>query len=138
MPKKNQKKGKTHSKVKKPNNYKSKNNQKVKTKKYFSKKSKLGFILVILAVILAIIMMLLLIEFRMIKNPIKNPLAQPQLFVIDDKCSLIVGQLMHTINDGDGCEMRCKTDCDVRKMDFYNSEFIKNEKDCNNCECYCK
>jgi len=138
MPEKSQKGRKKPSKTKQLKNHKLEKSQKVKTKKYSHRKNKFGFFLVILAILLATIITILLIEFKVINNPIKNPLAKPQLFVIDDKCSMIVGQLIHTINDGDGCEMRCKTECGVRKMDFYNSNFIKKQNDCNGCNCYCK
>ena len=103
------------------------------------KKSRKGiFITIILFIILLVLVILtLLFQLNIIKNPFKNFNSKPQLFSIKDECSLIVGKLIHNIKDEGSCQLMCKLNCNVRNLNFYNSEFKEIEKDCNECNCYC-
>ena len=108
-----------------------------------AKKSKvskrfISILIILLSAILVIIIPLLLIQIGLIKNPLNYLPSSPELFTIEDKCSLIVGQLIHNIGDEDSCQQICKSNCEVREMQFYSSEFEKKEEDCNKCNCYCE
>ena len=108
-----------------------------KFKRY--KKRKITLISIFLLVFLLVIMLLLfLFQLEIIKNPYAKFGAKPILFKIRDECSLIVGQLIHTYNDEGSCKNRCNAECEVRNFNFYNVEFIEKEKDCHECNCYCR
>jgi len=138
MPEKNQNGKRLSSRKKYLKDYRLENNLSKGLKKRSFKSINFGIIIIFLIIALLAIILILLVEFKIIDNPLDNPLSQPQLFDIEDRCSLIVGQLMHTIEGSDSCEIRCGTECEVREMNFYDSEFTKHENDCNSCECYCK
>ncbi len=104
------------------------------------RKSRKGvfIIIILLIVLLLVIIPILLFQLNIIGNPLKNLNSKPQLFVIKDECSLIVGKLIHNIKDEGSCQLICRSNCEVRSLNFYNSEFKEIEKDCNECNCYCK
>ncbi len=104
------------------------------------KKSRKGiFITIILLIaLLILIILILLFQLNIIKNPLGKFNSKPQLFSIKDECSLIVGKLIHNIKDEGSCQLICKSNCEVRSLNFYNSEFKEIENDCNECNCYCK
>ena len=135
--------GKTKKKVKKGSggkplkDYKLEKNGKTRKNSLFRSRN-FRIVLIILAILLAGIIFALLVESGYIENPLRSSFSSPELFVIEDSCSLIVGQLIHTIENSDTCEMRCKTECSVREMSFHDSEFVEKENDCNECNCYCK
>jgi len=118
---------------------KQKNNRKLKKnkKQVFHKKTML-FLMVILALFLAVLSAILLVQFNIIKNPLEKITQEKRVFNIKDECSLIVGQLIHTIKDDSTCELKCKTNCNSFDMNFDNSEFTAKKEDCNGCECTCK
>ncbi len=114
-----------------------------KSKKRSQKKIKkrtIKAIIAILVLILMVISLSLLIEFRVIKNPLKEIKlrAESKNFEIKDNCAVIVGRLIHSINDENTCELMCKTTCSTLEMKFQSSEFMKKEEDCNKCSCNCK
>ena len=108
----------------------------MKRRKLNRKNTKLALILLIIA--LLALVFILLVQFGFVNNPFEKLNREPELFRVEDSCSLIVGQLIHTINNADECEVRCKANCELRESDFHNSEFSQREKDCNLCNCYCK
>jgi len=89
------------------------------------------------AVVLITLILALLIQTNTIANPLRGLLAKEQTFSISDDCSLIVGQLIHTIASDDVCEMRCKTYCQTREISYTNHLFTTRQNDCNVCECSC-
>ena len=109
-----------------------------KKKKNNKKSKKIIIGAIILILLLSVIILILLIQFKIIKYDFKSFALKPELFKIEDKCSVIVGQLIHTVNNEGTCMMKCKTECEVRDMKFFNLEFIEIENDCNKCSCYCK
>lgn len=118
--------------------YKLMNGEDKKKRRDF-KKSKVFIILVIiLIIILATTVVAILTEFGIIENPLENSFSKPELFMARDLCSLIAGQLIHTINDEDSCRMVCNTECGVMEKKFHSLEFAKRDGDCNECKCYCK
>ncbi|MFH1290670.1 MAG: hypothetical protein ABIH92_04650 [Nanoarchaeota archaeon] len=94
-------------------------------------------VIVILLVALVVLVPVLLVQGGYVDNPFEDFNAEPQLFLIKDECSVIVGNLIHTMNDEDDCSLKCKNECGVREMEFYESHFIQREGDCHMCECYC-
>jgi nitrate reductase NapE component len=110
--------------------------KKAKKKKFLSKKA-FSILIFVLFFVLVVSCVGILAEYGIFKN-VKNPLAKPVLFVIEDKCSLIVGQLISTIRDEETCELKCKSECNVREMTYVREEFILIEDDCNVCNCFCK
>lgn len=59
-------------------------------------------------------------------------------FQIEDKCGKFVNLFSHTIEDEATCKSRCKTQCESIDYKLRKIEFIKKEKSCNLCTCYCK
>jgi len=113
--------------------------KKVKNKKkqVLHKKTML-VIMIVLALFLVVLSLILLVQFNFIKNPLEKISSEERIFAIKDECSLIVGQLIHTIKDGITCELKCKTNCNAFDMKFHDSKFIENTGDCHRCECTCK
>ena len=113
--------------------------KKAKSRKRFSFRNKWLFISAIIVLIIALIVIvsIILVQFEVIKNPLNFRLA-PQEFILKDECSVIAGQLIHTIKNAGTCEMKCKINCDSLEMEFYNYEFTKNPGNCHECKCYCK
>lgn len=62
---------------------------------------------------------------------------EPELFIIRDECSLVMGNLIHQVRDMGECRIKCVNECDVRDMDFLKFEFLGKNNDCNSCECWC-
>ncbi len=92
----------------------------------------------VLLILLAAVLFSLLVDYGFVKNPLNLGAREVQTFAIVDECSLIVGQLVHTVGDEDVCEMRCKTECGVKMGEFIESDFEEIENDCNKCSCFCK
>jgi len=102
------------------------------------RKKKILLTIELLLIFLAVLVLFLLFQFGFIKNPIKKINLEPEFFDIKDNCAMIVGQLIHTIDNEVTCELVCKTNCETREMKFYSSEFTEKENDCNGCACFCK
>jgi len=113
--------------------------KKVKNKKkHVLHKKTMLVIILFLALFLTILSLILLVQFNFIKNPLEKISLKERIFEIKDECSLIVGQLIHTIKDESTCEIKCKTNCDAFDMNFQNSEFTEKNEDCHTCKCTCK
>jgi len=134
MPKKNKKRTKKSVKPEKEKKEQSRSNKHKLTKK------SLLVIIALLFISLAVLALFLLSEFGVIQNFsfLKDFSLEPQLFTLKDECSLIVGQLIHTIKDPESCELKCKNNCNIREMKFHDSEFTERQSDCHKCECYCR
>jgi len=94
-------------------------------------------IISVIAFILVILLIVLLIRYY---NPtlLNKITKKPRLFIIKDECSMILGNIIHKIKNEDECKIFCRNDCELRKIDFYNSELIKSNNSCHTCNCYCK
>jgi hypothetical protein len=60
------------------------------------------------------------------------------LVPLQDRCSVMFDNLLHTIKDDSGCENYCRAECITRSVEFYKTEFYLKEDSCNICNCYCK
>jgi hypothetical protein len=94
--------------------------------------------LIVLLIALIALVGILLLQLGVVDNPFTNLHFQPKEFIIKDECSMIVGNLIHSIQDEGVCEQKCKTDCDVRDMFYYDFEFTEKMGDCHECKCYCR
>lgn len=57
---------------------------------------------------------------------------------LEDRCSVLFNNIIHSIKDESGCENYCKSECFSRDSKYFNSEFSINPEGCNGCLCYCK
>ncbi|GBE20088.1 hypothetical protein BMS3Abin17_00822 [archaeon BMS3Abin17] len=114
----------------------SKKKRELKKKAYKLDRTRMTILIIILTIFLTTLFLYLLVQFNII-SPLKKISLGPKLFMLEDECTLVVGKLIHTIKDDNTCEFRCKTNCEVREMLFYKSDFLKNQGDCNECTCYC-
>ncbi len=115
-----------------------KNDQEIQKHKPFLRKRIFKLVIFVLILLLGCSVFALLIQQGIIQNPFKYYGKVERKFIVKDECSLIVGKLIHTINDEGFCESRCKMHCNVREMSYARFEFRKAENDCNICDCYCK
>lgn len=112
--------------------------KKSKTKRtLFSSKPMLAFV-ILLSIIALVLIVLLLVQTGVMNNPLNIFTKRAVSFSINDVCSLIVGNIIHPIPTEDACAGNCRASCEVREKGFVKSEFVKNENDCNTCQCYCK
>ncbi len=101
----------------------------MKKKKPYKKAIIVFWILVILLLVLT------LIDFKFWKYLEKKEI----IFVaLQDRCSLMFDNILHTIKDDSGCENYCRAECITRGIEFYKTEFYLKEDSCNICNCYCK
>lgn len=110
------------------------------SKSHFSKKLLVKMIVVILALLVLLLVFEILVENGIMKNPFSgwNDNHEIQQFSIKDSCSVIAGQLIHTILSEDECGVRCKTNCELRALSFESFDFALKSEDCHVCNCYCK
>ncbi|MBD3253216.1 hypothetical protein GF386_05770 [Candidatus Pacearchaeota archaeon] len=94
-------------------------------------------ILITIIVLIVILATLLIFQFGIFKY-VKNITKEPRLFVIRDECSLILGNILHQIKSNGECKIFCRNNCNLREMNYHNSEFIEKEGSCHICNCYCK
>ena len=59
-------------------------------------------------------------------------------FTVDDECSIIMGNLIHNVRDEGDCKIKCMNNCEIRELDFYDSEFILENSSCHTCDCFCR
>src|SRR3989338_1359390 len=95
------------------------------------KKKLIGKILIVILILFIILIILLLIQYKKLDLSILT--RKPQLFIIKDECSLILGNIIHKIKNGDECKIFCRNECILRKIEFYNSEFIESNNSCHTC-----
>lgn len=92
-------------------------------------------IIFILAILLITLLILTLINLNFFDSLKKKDI---KIIQITDKCSILLNSIIHNIKDDSGCQNLCKSECLSRDMEFYNSEFILDEKSCNTCNCSCR
>ena len=113
-----------------------------KVKKEDSKKKFLSKKIVLISIIILVVLTLFILtylgfEYGFLSNPFDDFNKKSKLYSVKDECSLILGNLIHSIKDEGICEAKCKIYCQTRELDYKNSEFIAKESDCNICNCYC-
>ena len=59
-------------------------------------------------------------------------------FSVDDECAIIMGNLIHNVRDDGDCKIKCMNNCEIRELDFHDSDFIFQNTSCHTCDCYCK
>jgi len=101
------------------------------------KKIKISKILIILIIILSLILLIIILIQLDIKNKIDKIFAEPKILTIEDKCSLIMNNLLHEIKNEDDCKIRCNNQCSLENMRVYKSELITPQNSCYACKCYC-
>ena len=114
---------------------------KLKRKKINSKKenpSKLIKIILFIILFLAIILFLMLIIQSSLLDYINSLFRKPKMFAINDACSLIFSNVIHQIKNEGDCKISCRSECQLKNMNFYNINFIPQSSSCNICNCYCK
>ncbi len=99
------------------------------------KKKRLKVILNTLYILTLILILLILIDLKVWKYLDKKEIVEISL---QDKCSILFGNVLHTIKDESSCENSCRAECITREMKFYNSKFILSSESCNTCNCQCK
>lgn len=115
--------------------------KKQKTKKNQTKKenpAKIVKLIIILIIVLSVIFFILLIIQSQLSDSINNLFKKPKMFNVNDECSLIFNNIVHQIKSEGDCKIRCRNECQLKNMDFYNINFTSESKSCNICNCYCK
>lgn len=102
------------------------------------KKKNLISVIILLSLLILGLILVLLVRLDLIKNPFYIINRSSQEFVIKDECTLVVGQLIHTIEQEETCELRCKSNCDIRELEYVSHTFTSIDRDCNSCNCVCK
>jgi len=111
---------------------------KKKRKKNLRKKTKTKELykgLVVFSIILIVLLVILLI-ISLFKST-GGDLDEPQLYSIRDECSLVMGNVMHPIQDGGDCKIKCINECEFRGLEIDSFEFVPQNSSCNVCDCYC-
>ncbi len=111
---------------------------KPEVKKRFISKKIVIITISVLLIALAFILIYLGFEYGVLTNPLELINKKTKFYSVKDECSLILGNLIHSIKDEGICQAKCKTYCETRELNYQNSEFILKENDCNLCNCYCK
>jgi len=60
-----------------------------------------------------------------------------QVFPLEDKCALVMGNLIHQVRDVGECHVKCVNECKIRELNFDHVEFVAHDVSCNDCDCYC-
>lgn len=95
------------------------------------------YMLISLIVIVVILLYFLLIQTHAIENPFIEIAKDDFEVNSTDRCSLIAGQLIHTIKDEDECRNICFSECEVRGASLEDFTFEERLNNCNACTCYC-
>ena len=106
-----------------------------KVKKRFFKSRQL---IILLSVLLAIIFLVILFNQGFIGNPLENFGKGITKVVAPDECTIIAGNLLHTIEDEGDCNLKCVAECEIRTLELEDSEFMARPNNCNICTCSCK
>ena len=93
-------------------------------------------LLIVLIILLLAVIFWLLVETAIIKLPPKS--TQIKIFAVQDECSIIVGKLIHTIDDEGTCQLKCRATCEVKGLQLDRVTFVQGDNQCNRCECACK
>jgi len=106
--------------------------------KFIENKKTINSLILVSSIILAITLIFLFSESGFIQNPFEELMRPVQTYSLEDKCSLIAGQIIHSIENEDACRINCMAECEFRDLNFHKSEFFLGERECNSCFCYCK
>ena len=107
--------------------------KRVNNKNKISKKS-LVAIFMFLLILLVLASFYLLKEGGIIKN--STELSEKN-FTIQDKCSIIVGKIVHPIDREDECMNNCVAQCEIYSLSYDRVEFELMQDTCNKCSCFC-
>jgi hypothetical protein len=101
------------------------------------KKKKKTFkrIFTLLFILIAFLIILLIINFKVWQYFSKKEIITVN---IKDECSVMLQNVLHNIKDSASCENSCLARCYTLKKEYYNSEFVGKENECNDCKCSCK
>ena len=100
--------------------------------------NKIVKIILIIIILLSIIFFSLLIFESSIPESLKSFFDKPKMYSIVDECSLIFNKVVHQIKSEGDCNIMCRNECILEKMNFYEVNFTLNSNSCNICDCYCK
>lgn len=95
-------------------------------------------IILILIIILSIIFFIILIMQSSVLDSVNSLYKKPNLITVKDECSLIFNNIVHQIKNEGDCKIRCRNECNLENMNFYDINFTLNSNSCNLCNCYCK
>jgi cytoskeletal protein RodZ len=124
---------KTSKKTKKTTNKKRNKKTPSTTKKRPKRNKLLRSILIAIVALTMLLGFLLLLEYEAFE-----PEGEEQFFPIADECSLVLGNLLHPIQDTGDCSTKCRNECTLRELTYTRSEFATENNSCNVCDCYCK
>src|SRR3989339_612863 len=69
---------------------------------------------------------------------VKKNFRDPEYLLIKDECALIMGNLIHKIQNEGECKIACQNSCKIKGYFYFNSTFVSFNNQCNTCDCYCK
>ena len=95
-------------------------------------------IILILIILLAIIFFIILIMQSSILDSVNSLYKKPKMLAIKDECSRIFSNIVHQIKSEGDCKIRCRNECQLKNMNFYDINFTSNSNSCNICNCYCR
>src|SRR3989339_897624 len=72
------------------------------------------------------------------EEEVKNNFRDPEYLLIKDECALIMGNLIHKIQNEGECKIACQNSCKIKGYFYFNSTFVSFNNQCNTCDCYCK
>jgi hypothetical protein len=79
-----------------------------------------------------VLVTLVLINFGVFEGP-----NEVQVFTLEDRCAVVMGNLIHQVRDTGECHVKCVNECKIRELNFDHVEFVAQNVSCNDCECYC-
>jgi hypothetical protein len=94
------------------------------------------FRIVILAIVILIFILVGLLIFS--SGIIRKLNREEVKFEIVDECGIIMNNLFHSINNEDGCRVKCYEECILKELKYIKSIFSHIENSCNKCFCFCK
>ena len=88
---------------------------------------------------IVIILVIIVIALILIEGDIASDFKTPKVKEIQltDKCTLVLGNLIHQIKNEEDCILQCKRECTAQDMNYQNVAFEFRESDCHNCKCFC-
>ncbi|MEM4330601.1 MAG: hypothetical protein QW273_01170 [Candidatus Pacearchaeota archaeon] len=105
-------------------------------KKIIKKEKKSNLRLFYLALFILIILLIFLLSIKFIsKYKTDNKISEVEAF---DECIVVLGNLIHEIEDEDSCKLACQTECSFLNKKYFEHEFFSYKDKCNKCLCRCK
>ena len=81
---------------------------------------------------------LILLGLLLYSSGVFAPKGEVVRFEIEDECGVIAGNLVHNVANSGGCKIKCNDNCEIRGLEFYDSEFTLQNGTCHLCDCYCR